>query len=40
MLHEVTSFLHLRNVQKRNNARHILNKKCTNMHENEDADQW
>ena len=25
--------------KKRNNARYILNKKCTNMHENEDADQ-
>ena len=43
MLHEGTSFLLLRNVKKtRNklvNARYILNKKCTNMHENEDADK-
>ena len=41
MLHEVTSFLLLQNVQKKkhNNARYILNKKCTNMHENEGADQ-
>ena len=40
MLDEVTTFLLLRNVQNTcNNARHILNKKCKDMYENEDADQ-
>ena len=40
MLDEVTSFLLLRNVQNTcYNARYILNKKCTNMYENEDTDQ-
>ena len=37
MLDEVTSILLLRNVQ--NNALYIVNKKYTNMYENEDADQ-
>ena len=40
MLDKVTSFLLPRNVQNTcNNARYILNKKCSNMYENEVADQ-